>query len=52
MKPNVFKIIKLVVPMASVAVTLAANYLDKKELDEKVTKMVAEAVSKSNGEGA
>lgn len=50
MNVNWGKIVKVVVPVASVAVAAASNYLGQKELDEKVAKKVAEALeaNKSN----
>lgn len=51
MNEKLMKIVKVVVPVASIGVTLAANYLSGKELDEKVSAKVAEALSKnSDGE--
>lgn len=47
MNNKVMKVVKLVVPVASVAVTLAANYLSKKEMDDTVAKKVAEALAQS-----
>lgn len=47
MNEKLLKIVKIVVPVASIGVTLAANYLSGKELDEKVSKKIAEALSKS-----
>ena len=48
MKVNWGKVVKVVVPVASVAVTLASNYLGAKELDEKVAEKVAEALNNSD----
>lgn len=39
------KIVKIVVPVASIATALASNYLSDKEMDEKVAKKVAEALN-------
>lgn len=47
MKEKVLKVAKLVVPVASIGVTLAANYLSNKELDDKVAKKVSEALAKT-----
>lgn len=48
MNLNWGKIVKVVVPVASVAVTAATSYLSNKELDEKVAKKVAEALETNN----
>ena len=50
MNEKLLKIVKVVVPIASIGVTLAANYLSDKELDSKVAKKVSEALANSNGE--
>ena len=50
MNVKMLKVVKALVPVASIAVTLAANYFADKDLDEKVGKKVAEALAKSNGE--
>lgn len=42
------KIVKIVVPVASFALTFVANYLNKQELDETISKKVAEALAKEN----
>ena len=47
MNEKLLKVVKIVVPVASLGVTLAANYLSNKELDDKVSKKVAEALTKS-----
>ena len=43
-KFNVMSVVKLGVAVAGVGITLAQNYFDKKELDEKVAEKVAEAL--------
>ena len=50
MNEKILKIAKVVVPVISVGVTLAANYLSNKELDEKVAKKVSETLAKVNEE--
>lgn len=50
MNSKALKIVKVVVPVLSLGVTLATNYLSKKELDEKVAEKVSEALAKSVGE--
>lgn len=50
MNEKLLKIAKVFVPVVSIGVTLAANYLSNKELDEKVAKQVSEALAKANGE--
>lgn len=50
MNEKILKIAKVVVPVISVGVTLAANYLSNKELDEKVAKKVSETLAKANEE--
>ena len=51
MNATALKIVKIVVPVASAAVTLAANYLSNKELDEKVAKKVSEALAETTEKG-
>ena len=46
MNPNVMKGLKIVVSLAGVGVTLASNYFADKDLNDKVAKKVAEAMSK------
>lgn len=46
MNSNVMKGLKIVVSLASVGVTLASNYFADKDLNDKVAKKVAEAMSK------
>lgn len=45
MKVNVLKAAKIVVAVAGVGITLAQNYFADKDLDEKVTKKVTEALT-------
>jgi hypothetical protein len=52
MNEKMLKAVKVLVPVASIAVTLATNYFADKDLDEKVGKKVAEALAKTNGEEA
>lgn len=44
MKPNVMKIVGAVLPIVSVGLSIASNWFEKKELDEKVAEKVAEAL--------
>lgn len=46
MNSNVMKGLKIVVSLAGVGVTLASNYFADKDLNDKVAKKVAEAMSK------
>lgn len=50
MNEKILKIAKVVVPVISVGVALATNYLSNKELDEKVAKKVSETLDKVNEE--
>jgi hypothetical protein len=50
MKEAVMKVAKIVLPILTVGVTLASNYLADKDLDDKVTKKVSEAVAKAGKE--
>lgn len=52
MNSKLLKIVKVVVPVASIAVTCAANYLSSKELDDKVAKKVSEALANTVNEEA
>lgn len=52
MKIKVDKILKVAVPVATVATTLLSSYLGKKELDEKVATKVAEALAETTKEEA
>ena len=45
MNPAVLKVLKIVVPVASILVTGVSNYVSNKELDEKVAKKVSEALA-------
>lgn len=47
MNEKLLKVVKVVVPVVSVGVTLASNYLSKKELDDKVAKKVSEALAET-----
>lgn len=47
MNQNVFKVVKIAVSIASIGVTLLSNYVSKRELDDKITEKVAEAIAKS-----
>lgn len=49
---NAGKVIKAVVALAGVGVTLATNYFADKDLDEKVSKKVAEALAKNSEDEA
>ena len=46
MNEKLLKVVKIVVPLASIGVTLAANYLSGKELDEKISKKITEELAK------
>lgn len=48
MKIDVKKIAKVVVPVGSAVFALASSYLGQKELDEKVSQKVAEALQKAS----
>ena len=48
MNNNVMKVVKIVVPVASIALSFVASYLNKQELDETITKKVAEALAKED----
>lgn len=48
MKVNWEKVVKVVVPVGSAAFALASSYLGQKELDEKVSQKVAEALQKTS----
>jgi ribosomal protein L7/L12 len=50
MNPKVFKILKAVVGVASLALPFASNYFENKDLKELVAKEVAEALKKQMGE--
>ena len=50
MNGTLLKIVKVVVPVASIGVTLASSYLANKDLDDKVSKKVSEALAKTGGE--
>lgn len=43
--PMVIKVVKVAVKVASIAVPIIAAHFDNKDLDEKITKKVAEAVA-------
>lgn len=45
MKDTVMKIAKIALPVIGVGVTLASNYFADKDLDDKVTKKVSEALA-------
>lgn len=49
MNNKVLKTIKIVASLASVGVTLLSAYVADKELDEKITKGVSEALTKASG---
>lgn len=44
MKPNWKKVVGVVVPLASAAVSVAANWWENKKLDDTITEKVAEAL--------
>lgn len=50
MNEKAIKALKIVVPVVSLAATVASSFLKEKEFDEKVSKKVAEALAKTNGE--
>ena len=47
MNAVVIKVAKVAVKVLGIAVPIAANYFADKELDEKITKKAAEAVTKA-----
>lgn len=49
MKDKVLKVVKFLTPLVSIGVTLATNYFENKELDDKVAKKVTEALAKTAG---
>lgn len=49
MNANVFKVLKSIVGVASLALPLASSYFEKKDLKELVAKEVAEALKKQVG---
>lgn len=50
MSEKMLKIAKVFVPVVSIGVTLATNYLSNKELDDKIAKQVSETLAKANEE--
>lgn len=50
MKEKMLKAVKVLVPVASIAVTIATNYFAEKDLNEKIGKKVAEALANTTGE--
>ena len=48
MKLNGVKILKVVVPVVTIAASLASTWLGKKEQEEEITKRVAEELAKYN----
>lgn len=52
MNTKALKIIKIAVSVASIGVTFAANYFADKDLDDKVTKKVTEALAKASEKDA
>ena len=48
MKPNAMKIVAAILPIASIVVSVANNWVEKRELDEKVAEKVAEAFKNQN----
>lgn len=50
MKDTVMKIAKIALPIITVGVTLASNYFADKDLDDKVTKKVSEALAEAGKE--
>lgn len=48
MNPTVFKVGKIVVKVLTIAVPAVSSYFASKELDEKITKKVAEAIANQN----
>ena len=49
MNPNVMKVLKTVVGIASLALPFASSYFENKEMKELIAKEVAEALKKQNG---
>lgn len=52
MNEKLTKIVKVLVPVAGIAVTLATNYFADKDLDDKIGKKVADALAKNEGKEA
>ena len=50
MNAKVMKAVKIIVPVASIAASVATRWLKDKEFDEKVNNKVAEILTKQNGE--
>lgn len=50
MKDKAMKVAKILIPLASIATTVASAWLKDKEFDEKVAAKVAENLAKVNGE--
>ena len=50
MNDKVTKALKILVPVVSLAATMASSFLKEKEFDEKVSKKVAEVLAKNEGE--
>ena len=48
MKLNGIKILKVAVPVVTIAASLASNWLGKKEQEEEIAKRVAEELAKYN----
>ena len=45
MNTNLYKAVKIIVPVATFGLGLVSSWLNNKELDEKITKKAAEAVA-------
>jgi hypothetical protein len=50
MKDKAMKVARILIPVASLAATIASGWLKDKEFDEKVAAKVAENLAKANGE--
>lgn len=51
MNAKLFKSLKIIVPIVSLAVSGLSNYLSGKDLDDKVAKKVAEALAEKAEKG-
>lgn len=47
MKPNVMKLLGIVLPLAGAGLTLVTNWVDDKKLDETITEKVSEILTDS-----
>ena len=47
MKPNVMKVLGIVLPLAGAGLSLATDWMEDKKLDEKVTEKLSEILTDS-----